>query len=88
MIVLREVGAVVLGGLAILVAILQIGGAISARRQGRGYSLVPFVGAILGVAGCLFAPWRHAACAIPLFLVLDPTPVMFTLLVVTGRLFK
>jgi hypothetical protein len=85
---LRSVAALVLGGLAVLVAILQIGGAISARRHGRSYSFVPFLGALLGAGGCLIAPWRHSAYAIPIFLVLDPTPVTFTFLAVTGRLFK
>ena len=85
---LREVVAVVLGGLAVVIAILQVGGAISASRQGRGYSLVPFLGAILGVAGCLIAPWRPARYAIPIFLVLDPTPAMFAFAAITGRLFK
>jgi hypothetical protein len=85
---LRAVAALVLGGLAVLIAILQIGAAISARRHGRGYSFVPFLGAIVGVGGCLIAPWQHAAYAIPIFLVLDPTPVMFTFAAITGRLFK
>ena len=85
---LRMVGALALGGLAVLVAILQIGGAISARRQGRGYSFVPFLGAVFGVAGCLIAPWRHSAYAIPIFLILDPTPLMFAFSALTGRLSK
>jgi len=85
---LRFVAALVLGGLAVVVAILQIGGMISARREGRGYSLVPFIGALLGVAGCLVAPWKHSSYAIPIFLILDPTPVMFAFLAITGRLFK
>jgi hypothetical protein len=85
---LRSVAALILGGLAVVVAIFQVGGAISARRQGRSYSLVPFLGALLGIAGCLLAPWRHSACAIPIFLVLDPTPVLFAHLAITGRLFK
>jgi hypothetical protein len=85
---LRSVAALVLGGLAVLVTILQIGGAIAARRQGRSYSFVPFVGALLGTVGCLIAPWRHSAYAIPIFLVLDPTPVTFGFLAITGRLFK
>jgi hypothetical protein len=85
---LRSLAALILGGLAVLVAILQVGGVMSARRQGRGYSLVPFVGALLGVAGCLVAPWRHSVYAIPIFLILDPTPITLAFLVITGRLFK
>jgi hypothetical protein len=82
---LRSVAALILGGLAVLVAILQLGGAISARRS---YSFVPFLGALLGVGGCLVAPWRHSAYAIPIFFVLDPTPATFAFLTVKGRLFK
>jgi hypothetical protein len=85
---LRSVAALVLGGLAVVVAILQIGGAISARRRGYSYSFVPFLGALLGTVGCLIAPWRHSAYAIPIFLFLDPTPVTFGFLAVRGRLFK
>jgi hypothetical protein len=85
---LRSVAALILGGLAVLVAILQLGGAISARRKGRSYSFVPFLGALLGVGGCLVAPWRHSAYAIPIFFVLDPTPATFAFLTVKGRLFK
>ena len=77
-----------LGGLALLVAILQVGGLIAARRKGRSYSLVPFLGAILGVSACLIAPWRMSVYAIPVFLVLDPTPVTFAVALFSGRLFK
>ena len=84
----RAIAAGVLGGLAVLAAALQIAGAISARRQNRSYSLVPFVGAVLGVAACPIAPWKHSAYAIPIFLVLDPTPLFFAYATVTGRLFK
>ena len=74
----RAVLASVLGGIAVLVGVLQVGALIAARRQNRSYSLVPFVGAILGgVLACVVAPWRNALYAIPVFLVLDPTPVMF-----------
>jgi hypothetical protein len=85
---LRSVAALVIGGLAVLVTILQIGGAISARRKGRSYSFVPILGALLGAGGCIIAPWRHSAYAIPIFLILDPTPAMFVFLAVRGRLFK
>jgi len=85
---LRSLAALVLGDLAVLLAILQIGGAISAHRRGRSYSFVPFLGAILGTVGCLTAPWRHSVYAIPIFLVLDPTPITFGFLAITGRLFK
>jgi hypothetical protein len=84
----RSLAALILWGLAVLVAILQLGAIISAHRQRRGYSLVPFVGALLGVTGCLVAPWTHSAYGIPIFLVLDPTPVMFAFLAITGRLSK
>ena len=83
---MRSVVALLLGGLAILLAILQIAAAISARRQGRSYSLVPFLGAVLGVTACLIAPWKHSAYAIPLVLVVDPTPLTFAFVLVTGRL--
>jgi hypothetical protein len=39
--------------------------------------ILPFLGAILGITGCLIAPWRHSTYAIPILLVLDPTPVGF-----------
>ena len=60
-------------------------GLISASRQGRSYSFVPFVGALLGIAACLVAPWRHSAYAIPIFFVLDPTPVMFAFAAIKDR---
>lgn len=85
---MRSVAALVLGGLAVLLAILQLSAAISARRQGRSYSLVPFIGALLGTAACLIAPWRHSAYAIPIFLFLDPTPFTFAFVLITGRLSK
>jgi hypothetical protein len=85
---LRTVAALVFAGLAVLLAILQVGGMISARRRHRNYSLMPFIGAILGVAACLIAPWKHTAYAIPIFLVLDPTPLMLLFLVITGRFSK
>jgi hypothetical protein len=85
---LRTVVALVFAGLAVLVAILQVGGLISARRRHRNYSLVPLIGAILGVAACLIAPWKHTAYAIPIFLLLDPTPVFLVLAVITGRFSK
>src|SRR5260370_6693796 len=50
---LRAVADLVFGGLAVLIAILHIRAEIWARRQGRGYSFVPFLGAILGVRGLL-----------------------------------
>jgi hypothetical protein len=52
----RAIAAMALGGLAVLVAALQVAAVISARRQNRSYSLVPFVGGVLGVAACLIAP--------------------------------
>jgi hypothetical protein len=82
----RAVVASVFGGLAVVVAILQVGGLIAARRKGRSYSFVPFVGALLGVAACFIAPWKNTVYAIPAFLVLDPTPVMFAIAALTGRL--
>ena len=84
----RAVLASVLGGIAALLGVLQVGALIAARRQNRSYSLVPFVGAILGVLACFVAPWRNALYAIPVFLVLDPTPAMFAVTAVRGRLFK
>ena len=84
----RVVLASVLGGIAVLVGVLQVGALIAARRQSRSYSLVPFVGASLGVIACFVAPWRNALYAIPVFLALDPTPVMFAVMAVRGRLFK
>jgi hypothetical protein len=78
----------VLGGLAVIVAILQIGGLVSAGRRGRSYSFVPFVGALLGIAACLVGPWRYSAYAIPIFLVLDPTLVIFAFWAIKGRPLK
>ena len=77
-----------LGGLALLVAILQVAGLMAARRKGRSYSFVPFLGAILGVSACLIAPWRMSVYAIPVFLVLDPTLVTFAVGLLSGRMFK
>jgi hypothetical protein len=84
----RAIAAIVLGGLAVLVAALQAAALIAARRVNRSYSFVPFVGAVLGVAACLIAPWRNSAYVIPIFLLLDPTPLLFAYSAVTGRLFK
>jgi hypothetical protein len=81
----RAIVAGALGVLAVLVAVVQVASAIFAGRQNRSYSLVPFVGAVLGVAACLIAPWRHTAYAIPIFLLLDPTPLFFVYAAVTGR---
>jgi hypothetical protein len=85
---MRVVLAAVLGGLAVLLAIVQIAGMVSAFRQKRSHSWVPFIGAILGIAACLVAPWRNSVYAIPVFLVLDPTPAMFVVAVFTGRFGK
>jgi hypothetical protein len=84
----RAIAALTLGGIAVLVAAVQVAAAISARRQNRPYSLVPFVGSVLGIAACLIAPWRNSAFAIPIFLLLDPTSLFFAYSAVTGRLFK
>ena len=80
--------ALTLGSLALLVAVLQIGGLIAARRGGRSYSFVPFLGAALGVSACLIAPWSMSVFVIPAFLVLDPTPVTFAVTLFSGRMFK
>jgi hypothetical protein len=85
---MRVVLAAALGGLAVLLAIFQIAGHVSALRQKRSYSWVPFIGASLGIAACLVAPWRNSVYAIPAFLVLDPTPAMFIVAALTGRLRK
>ena len=82
----RAVVAVGLGALAILLAVAQLGAVISALRKGRGYSLVPFVGAILGVGACLVAPWHGTGWLVPLAFVLDPTPMTFLWVLATGKL--
>jgi hypothetical protein len=86
----RAITAMVLGGLAVLVAALQVAAMISIRRQkqNRSYSFVPFLGAALGVAACLIAPWRNSGYVIPIFLLLDPTPLLFAYSVLTGRFSK
>ena len=82
----RVVIASVFGGVSVVVAVLQVGGLIAARRQGRSYSFLPFLGALLGVAACFIAPWKNSIYAIPAFLVLDPTPVMFAVAAWRGRM--
>lgn len=73
----RAVIALALGALTILLAIAQFSALIANSRKGRGYSFVPFIGAILGVAACLVAPWRWSNWLLPATLVLDPTPPLF-----------
>jgi hypothetical protein len=81
---MRAIVALVFAGLALLMAILQVGALISAKRASRSYSLVPFLGAIVGIAACLIAPWKNAVYAIPLFLILDPSPVLFAIAMAKG----
>lgn len=73
----RTVIALTFGALTILISLAQYGGLVAARRKGRGYSFVPFIGAILGVTACLLAPWQGSRWLLPLVFVLDPTPIMF-----------
>jgi hypothetical protein len=76
------------GGLAIVLAILQVAALIAATRQKRGYSFVPFLGALLWIAACLVAPWKQSWYALPLFLVVDPTPVLFLVAALKGSFSK
>lgn len=86
--VVRIFVAAVLGGLAVVVVILQVLAAIEAIRQKRSYSFVPFLGALLWIAACLVAPWRQSLYALPLFLVIDPTPAFFVVAVLKGAFWK
>lgn len=80
----RALMAMGFGGLGILLALGQVVVLIAARRRQSGYSLVPFVGAILGVAACLVAPWSGSAWFLPLAFVLDPSPVVLLWVAATG----
>jgi hypothetical protein len=73
----RAIAAVGLGAMTILFALGQFAAVISAKRKGRRFSYVPFVGAILGVGACLVAPWQGSRWLVPIAFILDPTPLMF-----------
>jgi hypothetical protein len=74
---LRGIVACVLGALAALMALSQLGALIAASRTRRGYSFVPLIPAIVGVAACLVAPWPRSGWLLPIAFVLDPTPIMY-----------
>jgi hypothetical protein len=74
LITVRAAIALGLGALTLLLVLLQFGARVSARREGQGYSFVPFIGAILGVSACLLAPWEGSGCLLPIAFALDPTP--------------
>ena len=59
-----------------------------ARRQGRNYSWVPFVGAMCGVLSCVACPAIGLSWWMLLPVVLDLTVPMFVYVVVTGRLWS
>jgi hypothetical protein len=80
----RAAIALGLGALSVLLALLQFGALVSTSRKGKGYSFVPFIGAILGVSACLLAPWEGSGWLLPIAFLLDPTPTMFLWALVTG----
>jgi hypothetical protein len=84
----RAVIAAGLGLLAVLIAGMQIAALVARRQTGRGYSFIPLIPAMIGVAACLVAPWPGSAWLVPMAFVLDPTPVLSLYALVTGRLSK
>jgi len=62
--------------------------ASAARRQGRNDSFIPFVPALLGVAGCIVAPWRGTAWFALVFLIADPSVGLFVLALLRGNFRK
>ena len=85
---MRVVAAAVFASLAVLLAILQVAALIVASRRKRGYSLVPFLGALLWIAACLAAPWEQSWVAMPFALLVDPTPVLFAAAALKGAFSK
>ncbi len=85
---MRIIASAVFGGLAIVLAILQVAALVAALRQKRGYSFVPFVGALLWILACIVSPWKQSWYAIPLFLVIDPTPTLFVVAALKGAFAK
>jgi hypothetical protein len=77
-----------LGALTILIGLGQWTALAIARRQRRGFSFIPFIPASLGTVACVLAPWHGSGWLLPLVFVLDPTPVMFLFVLLTGRLSK
>jgi hypothetical protein len=72
-------------------AILILGEVVSAcvhHRRQRNYSFIPFLPALLGVAGCIVAPWPRSAWFIPLFLIGDPSVPLLVVAVLRGNFRK
>jgi hypothetical protein len=86
--VVRIYAAAAFGGLAIVLGILQDAALIAATRKQRSYSFVPLVGALLWIAACLVASWKQSWYALPLFLVVDPTPAFLLVAALRGAFSK
>jgi hypothetical protein len=71
MLVARWIAAILLASFAVVVDIGNIAGPIAARKAGRNYSFVPFVGALSGAAACLACPWPGSAKLIPVAVLAD-----------------
>lgn len=84
----RAIVSLVLGVAFLVLVIGQMVELMSARSRGRSYSFIPILPAVLGVTACLVAPWRGSVYAIPLELILDPTPLMIVVVALRGGFSK
>ena len=70
---MRTIVGAVLAGSAALVVAGNLVGAVRAMRSGRNFSMVPFVGGVLGSLAVLVLPIEHRGWILPAVLLLDFT---------------